>query len=193
MILKLLIYVLLLLRLTLSSDSEITLFQVIDKSHISLWLNFWLIALELDVIPKGWSYYLACFGDIDHIIKQYHSPGCTKSYITTLHQTRPYYAKWMSIYDAFKTKRNLLCLDIDTAMIRNPSHILGLNDNNNYYDIIASRDHGPGQLEYSTNWGTARMCTGFLYLKYSKYLEEFVERVLQRCNLYGHDQIQFNK
>lgn len=193
MVFRLIVVLLILLLSRLSLSLDITLFQVIDKSHISLWINWWLIAIELDVIPKGWTYYCACFGDIDSIIKQYHSPGCTKSYLTTLHQTHIYYAKWLSISDAFKTKQNLLCLDIDTVMIRNPSHILGLKDNINSYDIIASRDHGPGNLEFSNNWGNARLCTGFLYLRYSKYLEEFVNSVLKRCQLYGHDQIQFNK
>ena len=79
-------------------------------------------------------------------------------------------------------------------MIRNPiiSNIINFNEINNY-DIIVSRDHGPGKLEFSKNWGNTRLCTGFLYLRYSQYLEEFVKFILQRCKLYGHDQIQFNK
>jgi len=175
------------------TSNRITLFQVIDQSHIPLWINFWLVSLELDVFPKEWDYYLACFGDIDHIIKKYHTPGCSKTYITNLHISHIYYAKWLSIYDAFTTtKHNLLCIDIDTVMIRNPSSIL--NDiNSDLYDIVSSRDHGPGNLEYSMNWGSARLCTGFLFLRHSKYTEEIVFNVLQRCKKYGHDQIQFNK
>jgi hypothetical protein len=124
------------------------------------------------VFPTSWDYYLACFGDINDIIKKYHAPGCSKTYITNLHISHIYYAKWLSIYDAFKTtKHNLLCIDIDTVMIRNPSSIL--NDiNSDLYDIVSSRDHGPGNLEYSINWGSARLCTGFLFLRYSKYTEE---------------------
>ena len=78
-------------------------------------------------------------------------------------------------------------------MIRNPTkYAITFHDINNF-DIIVSRDHGPGKLEFSNNWGRNRLCTGFLYLRYSQYLEEFIKVVLQRCEMYGHDQIQFNK
>lgn len=41
---------------------------------------------------------------------------------------------------------DLLCLDIDTVMTRNPtSNIINFNENMNF-DIIVSRDHGPGNL-----------------------------------------------
>ena len=42
-----------LLSLISSLSFNITLFHVIDASHISLWTNWWLVALTLEIIPQG--------------------------------------------------------------------------------------------------------------------------------------------
>ena len=106
------IIIILLLSLIFSLSSNITLFHVIDSSHISLWINWWLIALKLDIIPSEWDYYLACFGgdDINNLIIQYHSSGCTKTYDSSLYINHIYYAKWIALTDALIEKRSKIII-----------------------------------------------------------------------------------
>lgn len=56
---------------------------------------------------------------------------------------------------------DLLCLDIDTVMTRNPTSSIVSFSESMSFDITVSRDHGPGNLEYSKKWGSSRLLTGF--------------------------------
>ena len=50
-------------------------------------------------------------------------------------------------------------------LVINLENIVLDNENDEYinmiFDIIVSRDHGPGNLEYSKKWGSSRLFTGF--------------------------------
>lgn len=172
-------------------NKPIMLFQAVDESFFDLWLNWWALAKSVDAFPKTWTLYVACFGDskLNDKVKAFHSKGCDHIIGREIFIKHVYLAKWMAVTNAFQTGHDLMIMDLDSMLIRNPAIILPLQSE---WDIIASRDHGPGNLAYSGNWGTARLCTGFIYLRYSQAMRELVELVLRRCKKYGHDQIQFN-
>mmetsp|Transcript_24087 Transcript_24087/g.40101 ORF Transcript_24087/g.40101 Transcript_24087/m.40101 type:complete len:473 (+) Transcript_24087:32-1450(+) len=175
----------------LNDTQPVTLFQVLDTTFLPLWVNWWAIAVSLRIIPSNWNLHLACFGDVtDALVRRFHEPGCTRYYEGQIHRSKVYYAKWMAIADALRKGNNLLVVDIDAIMLRDPVTYLRLNEVK--WDIIASRDHGPARLQLGNNWGPARLSTGLVYFKYSKSLLELVELVLKRCEKFGHGQTQFN-
>lgn len=188
-----------LLSATLNDNNEnhrsVVIFQAVDISFFPLWVNWWVLAHKFNAIPIGWTLHLACFGgdQLDKQVRQYHIPGCTQIIPSSLYLKRIYFAKWTAITHCFHLGQDVLVTDLDAVMIRNPIADLRLLDDRHSYDIVASRDHGPGDLPFAASWGTSRICTGFIYLKYSKHMVELVDLALSRCDKYGHDQIQFNK
>lgn len=175
----------------LAYSRSTTLFQVLDASHLGLWINWWVIALETNSIPSDWELHLACFGSssLDGIIRRYHAPGCSQLISSGIHFTRIYYAKAMALNKALRLGRDLLLVDVDALLVRNPSPWLQLEST---YDIISSRDTGPSNLPHAREWGPHRFCTGFIFFRHSPHLLDFMEHVLQRVNRFGHDQVQFN-
>eukprot|EP00607_Mallomonas_marina_P005318 CAMPEP_0182436258 /NCGR_PEP_ID=MMETSP1167-20130531/80589_1 /TAXON_ID=2988 /ORGANISM="Mallomonas Sp, Strain CCMP3275" /LENGTH=219 /DNA_ID=CAMNT_0024628237 /DNA_START=492 /DNA_END=1148 /DNA_ORIENTATION=+ len=167
------------------------LFQAVDDSFFSLWLNWWAIAISTHAFPSSWTLYLACFGDyaLNQKVKSIHAPGCSQMIGGELFVKHVYLAKWTAVTTAFKRGYDLMIVDLDAILIRNPISMLPLHS---IWDIVSSRDHGPSNLPYAGNWGPARLCTGFIYIKYSQAMRELIELVLRRCKKYGHDQIQFN-
>ena len=152
--------------------------HIVDVSHVHLFLNFWVVARELNAWPKDWAYSVACLaGDedgtaLDRIVSSLHGPGCAQILTGGLHRRRVYYAKMSAVVTAFKAlpqqgSAGLLVLDLDLVLLRNPSTLLfGADAAALEFDIVSSRDHGPAQLEFSETWGGARFCTGFIYFRH---------------------------
>lgn len=185
-------------------NNEIVIFQFVEQSFFELWLNWWSIAKNVGVFREGnYSLHLSCYGDslfFDEM-KMFTPSGCTDKILVSENpqfKGRIYYAKWHSFTTAFiTTKKNMLLCDIDAVFIRDPRSILFDKRDSSImaYDIIASRDHGHGSADfpYSSNWGTARLCTGFIYFRYSTYTDSLIKLVLRRLKKYGQgDQISFN-
>lgn len=172
-------------------EKTVMIFQAVDDSFFSLWINWWAIALASNAFPSKWTLYLACLGgkELAQRVKLFHTDGCNEMIGSDVFVKHVYLAKWMAVTNAFKLGYDLLVIDLDAILLRNPyAHIPIGGD----YDIIASRDHGPSKLPHAENWGHGRLCTGFIYIKYSELMREVIEFTLRRCKKYGHDQIQFN-
>ena len=108
-----------------SSNRRVTLFQAIDSSFFIIWLNWWMIALEFKAVPHEWDLHIACFGtETAEKVKLFHAPGCTKVYDNQLHVKQIYLAKWTAVVDAYRKGNDLLIVDIDALMIRNPLAVL---------------------------------------------------------------------
>jgi len=95
----------------------------------------------------------------------------------------------VAVNKAMSLGHNLLVVDVDAILIKNPNILL---EAYREMDIVASRDHGPPVLPLSNHWGTGRLCTGFIYFRHSSAVQEIVNTTLARCKVYGHDQISFN-
>ena len=68
----------------------------------------------------------------------------------SLYKKRIYYAKWTAVTNAFRKGKDLLVMDLDAVLLRDPSSILEMDDNyDSPYDIISSRDHGPADLLFA--------------------------------------------
>jgi hypothetical protein len=166
-----------------------TLFQVIEESYFPIWLNWWIMAIELKSFPAGWDLHIACLGgNVDRLVRKVHAPGCTRTY-DKYDPKRVFFAKWTAAVEALRLGNNLLAADVDALLIRNPLERLRTHES---WDLISSRDHGPSQLFMAGNWGSARFCTGLIYFKYSQEVLELAELSLKRCDKYGDDQISFN-
>lgn len=166
------------------------LFQLVDASHLALWVNWWAVALETDAVPVHWSLHLVCIGskDLDFVVRKIHLPGCSQ--IVSAGK-RIYYTKALAFTTALRLGHNLLIVDVDAILIKNPTFWL-LTPERSHFDIISSRDNGPSKLPFAADWGPHRFCTGFTFLRYSPHLLDFMEHVLKRVDKLGHDQIQFN-
>lgn len=70
-------FLLLLGGLTVWAVHPVVLFQAVDESFLSLWLNWWAIAHRLNVIPSHWELHVACIGDskLAQIVARFHQPG----------------------------------------------------------------------------------------------------------------------
>lgn len=185
----------------------ITVLHIVDISHLHLFINFWIVDKEFNVLPKEWIYQVACLAGEDgavigRVVSSIHGPGCSQIIPGNMHRDKIYLTKMKAILTAFSAlprqdSNGLLVIDIDSVLIRNPAQLLfghtdSNKDNDSPYDIISSRDHGPSELEFSDSWGGARFCTGFIYFKYSPQMADLLHYVLRRVAAYGHDQIQFN-
>ncbi len=136
-----------------SHQSNVVLFQAVDSSFFNLWLNWWTLALSFNSIPKGWELHLACFGDdVNNKVIQFHAPGCTQIIAGSLHIRRIYFVKWKAMITAFRLGKDILLVDIDALLIRNPMSILKLNFGDTGRDIVVSRDHGHENLQHALHW-----------------------------------------
>ena len=170
-----------------------TLFQLVDASHLGLWINWWAVALATDAVPAHWRLHLTCIGnrELDAVVRSIHAPGCSQIISSNQHLNRIYYAKALAFTTALRLGHDLLILDVDAVLLRNPTLWL-LTPNRSHFDVISSRDNGPSKLPNSRDWGPHRFCTGLIFLRYSPHVLDFVEYVLRKVERLGHDQIQFN-
>lgn len=169
---------------------SVTIFQAIDQSFFNIWVNWHLIAHEVKIFPQ-YKLHLACFGrNIANIVSLVHTPGCSQIFNGTEHTKKIYLYKWIAVTNALRMEgSDLLVIDVDALLIKDPLWIFQTYGS---FDIVSSRDHGPPDLPLGSHWGNGRLCTGFIYFRYSTPVMELVELTLARCRLYGHDQISFN-
>ena len=101
-------------------EHDIMIFQAIDSSFFPLWLNWWAIASNLNVIPHSWPLFLACFGgaELEKKILSFHSEGCSHKIGKEIYVKHVYLAKWLSVTKAMEKGKNLLVVDLDSVMIR---------------------------------------------------------------------------
>lgn len=167
------------------------LYQAVDSSFIELWMNWWVVAIGLRAVPSHWDVHIACFGDdINDVMKLFYPPGCSEVISGYGHTKRIYYYKWLAATRAFRKGYNMIIIDLDALLIRDPTQFI---QDRKDYDVLASRDHGPGNLPNADYWALGRICTGFIHFQYNAKTLGLVEHVLKRADKFGHDQIQFNK
>ena len=94
---------------------EVVLFQAVDDSFLSLWINWWAIALKSKAIPRHWGIHIACFGDdTPAIVERFYKRGCAQKISGKMYVKQIYLAKWLAITNAFKLG-NKACLAPFTA------------------------------------------------------------------------------
>ena len=160
------------------------------------------IALELNVFDNHTEYFLSCFGSpqLDEDVKLVFAPGCSQHRVSTPETyKRIYLAKWTALVEAFSmTKRDMLLVDLDAVLMRNPRGIFSdHSQSKSFYerfgtptpafDIISSTDHGHDirHFPFAHNWGDIRLCTGFIFFRYSLEVEALLRVVLAYQSQFG--------
>ena len=88
---------------------EVVIFQAVDDSFLTLWVNWWAIALKSRAIPPHWGIHIACFGDnTPAIIEQFYKRGCAQKVSGKMYLRQIYLAKWLAITNAFKLGKRML-------------------------------------------------------------------------------------
>ena len=85
------------------------------------------------------------------------------------------------------TKKNMLLIDIDALLLKNPRDLFSDTASSSLVDIISSTDHGHSrkQFHYGHNWGHIRLCTGFIWFRYSVDMAELLQIVHEYQEEYG--------
>lgn len=167
-----------------------------------IWHNWIAIALHFQVFDGATEYYLSCFGSplLNDRVKLLYPRGCTSHRIATPETyKRIYLAKWTALVDAFlSSKKDMLLIDLDAILLKSPRTIYSASSSLTstatlIYDIISSTDHGHTrrQFPYSHNWGNIRLCTGFIWFRYSEDMADLLQTVLAYQSEFGQVMLLF--
>jgi hypothetical protein len=168
------------------------IFQFLDDSFFEVWVNWWAVASYLKVFTPGrYRYHLACIGNdgLNEKVKLFQKRGCDDLISDSL-ISRVYYYRWISFVNAFiRYKTDIIQIDIDAYVIREPSLLFA----GNKYDLVGSRDHGHNPFPYGEDWGSVRICNGFMYFRYNENMKDILLFVQERIRVHGQgDQISLN-